>query len=161
MFMDQICSIDGNFLNTWQEIKHQPNNNFKGRTPSWFANLENKGTYPLTAVALTTPLQHATITRILYDTPTIKQQVAYHRSLNEWDPISNDGLYGKTIEKHNGPFAISLTYRHTISQILQQIHVLTFHPKTPSSSCALYRMSQTCSLLQRFTPSMRSILLYS
>uniref|UniRef100_U9TET3 Uncharacterized protein n=1 Tax=Rhizophagus irregularis (strain DAOM 181602 / DAOM 197198 / MUCL 43194) TaxID=747089 RepID=U9TET3_RHIID len=43
IFMDQICSIDGNFLKSWNEIKSTPGNNFKGKSPGRFTKLENKG----------------------------------------------------------------------------------------------------------------------
>lgn len=43
IFMGQICSIDGNFLKSWNEIKSTPGNNFKGKSSGRFTKLENKG----------------------------------------------------------------------------------------------------------------------
>lgn len=36
MFMDQLCSLDGQYLLTWKEIQQQMNVKFKGPIPQWF-----------------------------------------------------------------------------------------------------------------------------
>lgn len=40
MFMDQLTSADDNYLLIWDEAKRSNFNNFKGKVPNWFKNME-------------------------------------------------------------------------------------------------------------------------
>ncbi|PKB96848.1 hypothetical protein RhiirA5_434130 [Rhizophagus irregularis] len=44
MYIDQLVSLDGNYLLTWDEVKRHNNNNFKGQKPKWFTLLEDEYT---------------------------------------------------------------------------------------------------------------------
>lgn len=112
IFMDQLCSIDGNLLNSWDEIKNEPQHKYKGSTPGWFKRLEDYGILSNNNRRLLNPLNQQPIMRFTFTAPTIHSSPTYYRPPNEWtitwDSKNNVELYGKTIEQHNDPFSVSL-----------------------------------------------------
>ncbi|RGB22025.1 hypothetical protein C1646_776793 [Rhizophagus diaphanus] len=80
--MDQLVSADSNHLLTWNEVKYQNNNNFKGPKPKWFKLLEDSYTIS----------NYRTLTYLLINTyiiPKRLQQVPHkligrQKKLTEW-----------------------------------------------------------------------------
>ena len=75
--MDQLCSIDGNFPKTWQEIKSEPHHQFKGKTPGWFTKLEDTCTLALNNRRLLTPLNHLPTLRFTFTGPPIHESLLF------------------------------------------------------------------------------------
>ncbi|CAB4424299.1 unnamed protein product [Rhizophagus irregularis] len=99
MYMDQLVTLDGNYLLTWDEVKRHNNNNFKGPKPKWFKYLENNMTLS-NYRTLTFPLKDPySIPKRLQKPPS--KSFGQHKKINEWTYHWNASLQnciiGKTI----------------------------------------------------------------
>src|ERR1700722_15180206 len=104
MFIKQICSLDGNFLRSWTNVKETYKNKecLKGSQPSWFTNLEQNIIYTPNR-RLHDPISpHGHINKIYFDRNVLLPNTKHPRkewSLH-WNNISLKPIYGKSI-KHN------------------------------------------------------------
>lgn len=122
MFMDQLCSLDGQYLLTWKEIQSQMNIKFKGRKPGWFRHIEDNLTIS-NYRTLIEPIKDPQVFSLNYKHPP---QATAFRLTSEWtfhwNPSVNTIVYGKSIERiHNK--STSITYA---------VHYVPYNDSSPN-----------------------------
>jgi len=98
--MDQITSVDGAFLLTWQEIQTKMGYTFKGVIPKWFHLLEDNHILNPNTRRLTNPLTNPTTSNLHYKTISVNLRNLHHTNeiFMTWNEEINTTIYGKTLK---------------------------------------------------------------
>jgi hypothetical protein len=103
--MDQITTLDGTYLLTFNDVKHINASQYKGPIPNWFKFLKDTAILSDYNRKLITPLTKPSIQPLNHKTPKISTNNRFHCSKNEWmtfwNPKLSAPIYGKTIEQVN------------------------------------------------------------
>jgi ribonuclease HI len=146
--MDQITSLDGSYLLTYNEVKEINATNYKDSKPTWFTSLEDSAILSDYNRKLLTPLTKPSIQRINPKTPKILTNNRFYCPKNEWsihwNTERNVPIYGKTIEQVNNEGSISISY---IEYYIPYIHQSECSSNiTPKKRTAILQPCRGCNL---------------
>jgi hypothetical protein len=156
IFMDQLTSLDGSYLLSFDEIKKINSSKYKGPIPKWFKNLEDHSTLTAHNRRLLNPLNKPSIQPIHHVIPKISVKNQYYRPKNQWTVFWNPELsipiYSKTIEQVNNHDSLSITYStHYVPHIH---HTENNNNFTPQKRTAILQPCEGCNL---YTPYYRNL----
>ncbi|GES90260.1 ribonuclease H-like domain-containing protein [Rhizophagus clarus] len=143
LYMDQLVSLSGYHLLTWEEVKIVNKNNYKGPKPKWFSHIEDN--YTLSDHRrLITPLQDIVVHNYNVTRPKILQStrnnhIRHPKSQfiafwnNNCTKANADLVLGKTIEQDN-TYNTSITlFQHYLPTLLTASQN-SYASRTPNSS---------------------------
>jgi hypothetical protein len=82
--MDQLSSLDGSYLLSFDEVKKINSSNYKGLIPKWFKNLKDQSIITTQNCRLLNPLRKPSIQPIHHITPKISVTNQYYQPKNQW-----------------------------------------------------------------------------
>ncbi|GES90940.1 ribonuclease H-like domain-containing protein [Rhizophagus clarus] len=143
LYMDQLVSLSGYHLLTWEEVKIVNKNNYKGPKPKWFSHIEDN--YTLSHHRrLVTPLQDIIVHNYNVTRPKVLQStrnnnIHHPRSQfiafwnNNCSKANTDLVLGKTIEQDNTYNTSISLFQHYIPSLLTASQNSNA-PRSPNSS---------------------------
>jgi hypothetical protein len=146
--MDQITSLDGSYLLSYNEVKEINTSNYKGPKPNWFTTLEDTAILSDYNRKLLTPLTKPLIQPLNPKTPKISTNNRFYHPKNKWsihwNSEKNLPIYGKTIKQVNNEGSISISYiEHYIPYVHQSESSTNI---TPKKRTAILQPCRGCNL---------------
>jgi hypothetical protein len=153
--MDQLMSLDENYLLSWQEVKNYNQKNFKRLKPKWFKNLEEN--YILSDMKRLTHSLQNPICNIDRHHKHLKIKAGVSKPKQEWTVYWNNNvkntIIGKTVLQES---ATSYTITYSEHYIPHQIHTCNITPDSSSRNLSLILVKcNGCSLHSYFPPDLR------
>lgn len=145
MFLDQICSPDGCYLQPYTITKQVFADSKKGRTPNWYNKLVREITWSQQNLRLIDPLPSPPIQSLNVNTPEISTSMIScprNQWVVYWDITSSSEIYGRVLEQENSPGAQSIfnIQHYTAVNIYQE------HDRTPRRRTPILQPCKGCSL---------------